>query len=81
MWNTRWRWIVLGFGSLFVVIIGWTRLYLGVHYPSDILAGWMVSLSWAIGMNLLIRPHFKPPHVLKDQVEDIVSEDELVPQK
>ena len=56
-WNTQWRWLVLIVGGLFVLAIGWTRLYLGVHYPSDILAGWMVSIAWAIGVSLLIKPN------------------------
>lgn len=56
-WGTRWLWSVLIIGSLFVLAIGWTRLYLGVHYPSDILAGWMASIAWAVGVSLLIRPH------------------------
>lgn len=55
-WKTRWRWWVLGLGSVFVLAIGWTRLYLGVHYPSDVLAGWMVSIAWAIGVSFLIKP-------------------------
>ncbi|MBW4471458.1 MAG: phosphatase PAP2 family protein [Stenomitos rutilans HA7619-LM2] len=56
MWSTRWcGWVLVG-GSVFVVAIAWTRLYLGVHYPSDILAGWMLSLAWAVGANLLIQP-------------------------
>ncbi len=55
--NTRWRWWVIILGGIFVAIIGWTRLYLGVHYPSDILAGWMASLAWAIGVSLLIKPN------------------------
>ena len=54
--NTRWRWWIIILGGIFVVIIGWTRLYLGVHYPSDILAGWMASLAWTIGVSLLIKP-------------------------
>jgi membrane-associated phospholipid phosphatase len=58
-WETRWRWPVVILGSVFVVLIGWTRLYLGVHYPSDILAGWTVSVAWAVGVNLLIRPQRK----------------------
>jgi undecaprenyl-diphosphatase len=56
-WGTRWCWLVLVVGGLFVLAIGWTRLYLGVHYPSDIVAGWMASVAWAVGVSLLIRPH------------------------
>ncbi|WNZ26986.1 phosphatase PAP2 family protein [Leptolyngbya sp. NK1-12] len=55
-WNTSWRIWVWLLGSFFVVSIGWTRLYLGVHYPSDILAGWMMSIAWAIGVSLIVKP-------------------------
>ena len=56
-WKSRWRWFVVIIGTLFVLIIGWTRLYLGVHYPSDVLAGWMVALGWTIGVSFLINSH------------------------
>lgn len=56
-WGSRWRWPVFILGSVFVLAIGWTRLYLGVHYPSDILAGWMASVAWAVGVSMLIRPY------------------------
>ncbi|MBD3884113.1 phosphatase PAP2 family protein [Phormidium tenue FACHB-886] len=79
LWGTRWRWLVLVLGSAFVVTIGWTRLYLGVHYPSDILAGWMAALAWAIGVSSLVRPHLQPPNLLKP-AEAPVPEDELIPE-
>ncbi|WP_205370783.1 phosphatase PAP2 family protein [Thermoleptolyngbya sp. PKUAC-SCTB121] len=53
---SRWRpWAAL-FGVLFVLAIGWTRLYLGVHYPSDILGGWLMAIAWTVGLSLLIQP-------------------------
>jgi membrane-associated phospholipid phosphatase len=78
LWQTPWRWLVVGLGSVFVVAIGWTRLYLGVHYPSDILAGWMMSLAWAIGVSLLVRPHLQLPSLLNPEAIEDVSEDELI---
>jgi undecaprenyl-diphosphatase len=35
-------------GTLIVLGIGLTRVYLGVHYPSDVLAGYAVGFAWAM---------------------------------
>src|SRR5690606_4052086 len=37
-WHTRARWWVLAAMAVFVPMVGLSRVYLGVHYPSDILA-------------------------------------------
>ncbi|MBE9006494.1 phosphatase PAP2 family protein [Fortiea sp. LEGE XX443] len=55
-WGSAWRWFTVTFGSVYILAIGWTRLYLGVHFPSDIIAGWMVAIAWAIGVSFIIRP-------------------------
>jgi membrane-associated phospholipid phosphatase len=52
-WNSSWRWLTVIFGSLFVISIAWTRLYLGVHYPSDIVGGWMMAIAWSMVVLLI----------------------------
>src|SRR4028119_434206 len=68
-WGTRWCWLMLIVGSGFAVAIAWTRLYLGVHFPSDILAGWMVAIAWAIGVSVVLKPHlFQPSSVSEERL-------------
>jgi len=45
----------LGTAVLLAFIVGLTRVYLGVHYPTDVLGGWMVGLLWAIICWLVAR--------------------------
>jgi undecaprenyl-diphosphatase len=53
-WRTRWRWLVLAPTISFAVLVGYSRVYLGVHYPSDILGGWMAAMAWVAGVYLLL---------------------------
>jgi undecaprenyl-diphosphatase len=48
-WHTRWRWPVLVVAIAFALLVGLSRVYLGVHFPSDILAGWTAAVAWTFG--------------------------------
>lgn len=43
--HTRWSTATLAAGILFVTVVGLSRLYLGVHYPSDILGSILVAAT------------------------------------
>ena len=51
------RWGVTVAGVAVVVLIGFSRLYLGVHYPTDIIAGYLAAAIWtgAVGAVLVYR--------------------------
>jgi len=63
-WNTRWRWRGVVIGIIYPLFIGLTRLYLGVHYPTDVLAGWIVGGAWTAVSAALLYSKFSHKSVL-----------------
>lgn len=51
--NSKYKNVALLLAIPYMVLIGFTRMYLGVHYPTDVIAGWLVSGIW-LGIVIVI---------------------------
>lgn len=77
----RWaRWLVMTFAFMVIVLTSASRMYLGVHYPSDVVAGVIIGLSWAAFCMATLEAiqRFalsRAPQILKDEeAAPVVSE-------
>ncbi|MBK9550756.1 MAG: phosphatase PAP2 family protein [Saprospiraceae bacterium] len=46
MYHTKLFWFVAGI--VFILLIGFSRIYLGVHFLTDVLAGYVLGLLWLL---------------------------------
>jgi membrane-associated phospholipid phosphatase len=77
------RWLIRGnasrdliwIGALFVIVaVGVSRVYLGVHFPSDVLAGWTLGAAWAVIIALVAnvweQSHRASPALVDPNAQD-----------
>lgn len=47
-WRTKFRIPAAVLAALYTLVVGFSRLYLGVHYPTDVFGGWLLSTAWVL---------------------------------
>jgi undecaprenyl-diphosphatase len=53
------QWGLYGFALISSLAIGLSRIALGVHWPSDVLASWIMAYSW-LGLWVIFAKHYWP---------------------
>jgi undecaprenyl-diphosphatase len=59
-WRTPWHWPAVILAPTFALLVGLSRIYLGVHFPSDVLGGFAAGVAWVIAMHALVARAPKP---------------------
>jgi undecaprenyl-diphosphatase len=54
--NRGWRELVIVVAVLIALAVAWSRVYLGVHYPTDVTAGLFLGWGWALLVFHRVRP-------------------------
>ncbi|MFZ2500507.1 MAG: phosphatase PAP2 family protein [Minisyncoccia bacterium] len=55
-WYPQHRRMVIAIATIIILAIGFSRLYLGVHFPSDVIAGYILGWLWLlVGVKIINR--------------------------
>lgn len=55
--NKKFKVVLITFLSILIILIGISRIYLGVHYTSDVIAGFMISVCYLIVYTSLVKKY------------------------
>lgn len=55
------KWGCISFLSIIIVLIGTSRIYLGVHYTSDVMAGFVISISYLVIFTSIVNDYLDKP--------------------
>jgi undecaprenyl-diphosphatase len=61
--DSPWRWA----GPALALLVGWGRVAVGVHFPADVLAGWLVGAACA-GLAVAVLPWRSPAKALAESL-------------
>ena len=69
------KWSSISFLSLLIILIGISRIYLGVHYTSDVMAGFVISISYLVIFTSIVNDYLDKPKEkdknLKGEIDEI----------
>lgn len=53
-WQSPHRSLIIAAAAAFALLMGLSRIVLGVHYPTDVLVGWITGMSTVLGLHIVM---------------------------
>ncbi len=68
--RTWWRWLVFVPAVIMPLLVALSRLYRGMHHPTNVLAGALLAVGWlaVVHRALPLRPHIRPQRSTVDEI-------------
>ena len=63
------KWYCISIAMAATALVGTSRVFLGVHYPTDVLGGWLIGLCWALVFWLIERALERRAGLKKERTE------------
>ena len=63
------KWYCISIAMSATALVGLSRVFLGVHYPTDVLGGWLIGLCWALVFWLVERALERRAGLKKERAE------------
>jgi len=61
-YKTKWKYLIVSLLSILILLIGLSRIYLGVHYASDVLGGLILGISWVGLFSIIVDLRYRKKH-------------------
>jgi membrane-associated phospholipid phosphatase len=55
-WNDRTRLVAMAGAAAVAIAVALSRVFLGVHYPSDVIVGLLLGTAWLLAMSTIVAP-------------------------
>jgi undecaprenyl-diphosphatase len=61
-YKTRWKYLIVSLLTILILLIGLSRIYLGVHYASDVLGGFVLGITWVGVYSTIVDLRYRKKH-------------------